>query len=242
MRDQLELLIALQEIDDRLRLFRREQQALPLRLKAPEREHGEACQELKSVQAEIDRNERQQHDLEMDLQSTQDALAKVQRKLREVKTNKEYSAVLTEIDAGKQRIGSVEDQLLQLMEHAEQKRQAKQLREQRVQVARDALQEQGHAVREATEVLDQEILAEQEKRRQTAVGLTAELLEAYEKLAAQHDRSVVVQLRDGTCGGCHLTVRPQLISEIRLQESLHTCPHCRLILLWQSECIQTESQ
>lgn len=242
MRDQLELLTALQELDDRLRLLRREQRALPLRLKAPEREHGEAYQELKSVQAEIDRNERQQHDLEMDLQSTQDALAKVQRKLREVKTNKEYSAVLAEIDAGNEHIGSVEDQLLQLMENAEQKRQARRLRERRVQVTYEALQQEGGAVKEASKALDQEILAEQEKRHQTAVGLRAELLERYEKLAAQHDSSVVVHLRDGTCGGCHLKVLPQLVSDIRLQESLHTCPHCRLILLWPNECVQTESQ
>jgi len=58
------------------------------------------------------------------------------------------------------------------------------------------------------------------------------LLEVYEKLAAQNDGSVVVHLKDGVCGGCHLKVQPQLVSEIRLQESLHTCPHCRLILLW----------
>lgn len=242
MRDQLELLTALQERDDRLRLLRREQEALPLRLKGPEREHGEACRELKSVQAEIDRNERQQHDLEMDLQSTQDALDKVQRKLREVKTNKEYSAVLSEIDAGNEHIGSVEDQLLQLMENAEQQRQAKQVQEQRVQVTYDALQDQGHAVKEASEALEQEILVEQEKRRQTAVGLNTELLERYEKLAMQHDSSVVVHLRDGTCGGCHLKVLPQLVSDIRLQESLHTCPHCRLILLWPNEYVQAESE
>ena len=242
MRDQLELLTALQELDDRLRLLRKQQEALPLRLKDPEREHGNACQELKSVQAEIDRNERQQHDLEMDLQSSQDALAKVQVKLREVKTNKEYSAVLAEIDAGQQHIGAVEDQLLQLMEHAEQKRQVKRLQEQQVQVTEDALREQGDAVKAAAEVLDQEILAEQEKRHHTVVGLKKELLRVYEKLAAHHDRSVVVHVRDGICGGCHLKVLPQLVSEIRLQESLHTCPHCRLILLWPSECLQTESQ
>ena len=242
MRDQLELLTALQEFDDRLRLLRREQEALPMRLKVPEREHGEACRTLKSIQAEIDRNERQQHDLEMDLQSTQDALDKVQRKLREVKTNKEYSAVLAEIDAGNEHIGSVEDQLLQLMENAEQKRQARKVQEEHVQVTYNALQEQGDAVSEASEALNQEILVEQERRRQTAVGLRAELLERYEKLAMQHDSSVVVHLRDGTCGGCHLKVLPQLVSDIRLRESLYTCPHCRLILLWPNESVQPESQ
>lgn len=232
MRGQLILLAALQKLDDRLRSLRREQQALPLQLEAPERAHHETCEELKAVQAEIDRNERRQHDLDLDLQNTQDALDKVQRKLREVKTNKEYSAVLAEIDAGRQQMACMEDQLLQLMEQAEQKRQAKRLQEQRVQAARDALQDQGHAVQQALEVLNQEILAEREKRRQTAVELNAELLEIYERLAGQHDGSVVVHLNDGVCGGCHLKVQPQLISEIRLQESLNTCPHCRLLLLW----------
>ena len=232
VRGQLALLTALQKLDDRLRLLRREQQALPLQLEAPERVHHEACEELESVQAEIACNERQQHNLELELQSTQDALDKVQRKLREVRTNKEYSAVLAEIDAGKQQMMSMEDRLLQLMEQAEQKRQAKRLQEQRVQAARDALREQGHAVEQASEVLTQEILAEREKRHRTVVGLDAELLGVYERLSSQNDGSVVVQLDDGVCGGCHLKIQPQLVSEIRLQESLHTCPHCRLILLW----------
>lgn len=232
MRSQLALLTNLQKFDDRLRSLRREQQALPLQLEAPERAHNEAREKLQTVQAEIKCNERQQHDLEMELQSTQDALDKGQIKLREVKTNREYGAVLAEIDAGKQRKVSMEDQLLQLMEQAEQKRRAKRLQEQRVQAAHDALQEQGRVVEHASEVLGQEIMAEREKRHETAVGLDIELLEVYEKLAAQNDGSVVVHLRDGVCGGCHLKVQPQLVSEIRLQESLHTCPHCRLILLW----------
>ncbi len=232
MRGQLVLLTALQKLDDRLRSLCRKHQALPLKLETPERAHNEACEELESVQAEIDRNERQQHDLEMGLQSAQDALDKVQHKLREVKTNKEYSAVLAEINAGKQQMMSMEDQLLQLMEQAEQKRQAKRLQEQRVRATHNVLQEQGHAVEQASEVLNQEILAEREKRRQTAVGLDAELLEVYERLSTQNGGSVVVHLKEGVCGGCHLKIQPQLVSEIRLQASLNTCPHCRLILLW----------
>jgi predicted nucleic acid-binding Zn-ribbon protein len=51
-------------------------------------------------------------------------------------------------------------------------------------------------------------------------------------VAAQHGGRVVAQLQDGVCSGCHLKVQPQLISEIRLQTQLFTCPHCRLMLLW----------
>ena len=240
MRGQLTLLTALQKLDDQLRSLHREQQALPRQLETPERAHHEACEALESMHAEINRNERQQHDLEMELQSTQDALDRIQRKLREVKTNKEYSAVLAEIDAGKQRMTCMEDQLLQLMEQAEQKRQTKRLQEQRVRATRDVLEEQGHAVEQASERLDQKILVEREKRHRTIVGLNADLLAVYEKLAAQNDGSVVVHLNDGVCGGCHLKVQPQLVSEIRLQAALHTCPYCRLMLLWPDEGAEAE--
>jgi predicted nucleic acid-binding Zn-ribbon protein len=76
------------------------------------------------------------------------------------------------------------------------------------------------------------MLAAQEQRQQTAAGLDAKLYGQYQKVAAQYSGRGVAQLQEGVCSGCHLKVPPQMISEIRLQMQLFTCPHCRLILLW----------
>ena len=232
MRDQFRLLLALQQMDDRLRAFALEEQQLPQRLQAYEAACAAARQQLAQQQAAIEQSERQQRAFERELVNHQEAIRKTQSKAHEVKTNKEYSAILAEIDAGKQRLETLEDQLLVLMETTDQQRQAYRGHEQQEHVAQQALVEQRHQIQQEHETLRRTIAAEQERRQQTVAGVEAKLYEQYQKVAAQHGGRSVAQLQDGVCSGCHLKVPPQIVSEIREQTQLFTCPHCRLVLLW----------
>ena len=232
MRDQFRFLLELQHVDDRLRALATEEQKLPQRLQ----EYATACtvarQQLAQQQAAIEQSERQQRTLERELVGHQDAIRKTQSKAHEVKTNKEYSAILAEIAQGKQRLEALEDQLLALMEETDQQRQASRVQEQRVQAALQELVEQQQQIQQAQALLQRDIADEQERRQITVTNLDVKLYEQYQKVAAQHGGRVVAQLQDGVCNGCYLKVQPQLISEMRLQTQLFTCPHCRLMLLW----------
>ena len=232
MRDQFRLLFELQHVDDCLRVLALEEHTLPQRLQAYEAACTTARQQLAQQQAAIEHSERQQRVLDRELASHQEALRKTQSKAHEVKTNKEYSAVLTEIESGKQRLEALEDQLLALMEATDQQRQAYRVQEQRVQAALQELAGQQRQLQQAQASLQRDMAGEQESRQQTVATLDAKLYEQYQKMAAQHGGRAVAQLQDGVCSGCHLKVQPQLISEIRLQTQLFTCPHCRLMLLW----------
>ena len=232
MREQFRFLLELQHVDDRLRALATEEQKLPQRLQGYEVACTEARQQLAQQHATIEQSERQQRTLEREFAGHQDALRKTQSKAREVKTNKEYSAILAEIALGKQRLEALEDQLLALMEATDQQRQACLVQEQRVQAVLQELAEQQRQVQQAQALLQRDLVAEQERRQHTVTGLDAKLYEQYQKVAAQHGGRVVAQLQDGVCNGCHLKVQPQLISEIRLQTQLFACPHCRLMLLW----------
>jgi hypothetical protein len=232
VRDQFRLLLALQQVDDRLRALALQEQQLPQRLQAYEAACAAARQQLVQQQATIEQSERQQRAFERELANHQEAIRKTQSKAHEVKTNKEYSAILAEIDVGKQRLETLEDQLLALMEATDQQRQAYHVYEQQEHVAQQAFVEQRHQIQQEHETLHRTVVAEQERRRQTVAGLEAKLYEQYQKVAAQHGGRGVAQLQDGVCSGCHLKVPPQLVSEIRLQTQLFTCPHCRLMLFW----------
>ena len=232
MRDQFRLLLELQQVDDRLRALALEEQHLPQRLQVYEVACTVARQRLVQQHAAIEQSERQQRAWERDLASHQEALRKTQSKAYEVKTNKEYSAILAEIDVGKQRLGALEDQFLALMEATDQQRQAYRAQAQQVQAALQELAAQTRHIDQEQETLRRAIVAEQERRQQTVAALEAKLYEQYQKVAAQHGGRVVAQLQDGVCSGCHLKVPPQLVSEIRLQTQLFTCPHCRLMLFW----------
>jgi uncharacterized protein len=232
VRDQLRFLLELQHVDDHLRVLAIEEQKLPQRLQGYEAACTQARQQLAQQQAAIEQSERQQRTLERELVGHQDALRKTQSKAHEVKTNKEYSAILAEIALGQQRLGALEDQLLVLMEATDQQRQASQVQEQRVQAALQELAEQQRQIQQEQALLQRDLAAAQEHRQQTVTHLDAKLYGQYQKVAAQHGGRGVAQLQDNVCSGCHLKVQPQLISEIRLQTQLFACPHCRLMLLW----------
>jgi uncharacterized protein len=232
VRDQFQLLLALQQVDDRLRALALEEQQLPQRLQAYETACVAARQQLLQQQAAIEQSERQQRAFERELANHQEAIRKTQSKTHEVKTNKEYSAILAEIDAGKQRLEALEDQLLALMEATDHQRQVYSAHAQQEQGAQQALVEQRRQIQQAQETLRRSMLAEQGRRQQMMAGLEAKLYGQYQKVAAQHDGRGVAQLQEGVCSGCHLKVPPQMISEIRLQTQVFPCPHCRLLLLW----------
>jgi hypothetical protein len=235
VRRQFSLLAELQRLDDRLRALQDEQHNLPQQLRSYELACTEARQELARLRADIEQTERQRRTLERELDSLQVRLEKTQHKLREVKTNKEYSAVLAEIDTGKQHIAALEDQILDLMEVTEQGRQAYRLQEQRVQEAVQALAEQEKHIKQTHAELARQIAAGEGERQRLLVDLDANLYTTYQRLAAQRNGQAVVVVQNATCEGCHLKIQPQLVSEVRQQAKLITCPHCQRILLWPAE-------
>lgn len=235
MDNQFVLLMELQRLDERLRALHVEQQQLPQQLQPYETACTAAQQALIQLQQGIALSERQRRTLERELDSLQAHLAKTQSKLPDVKTNKEYSAILVEIDTGKQRIAALEDQVLDLMERIEQYRQDYHDHEQRLQSARDELDNQGRRVQHDQEALAERIAVGETKRQQLVHNLEAQLYAMYQRLATLRHGQAVVYMQDGTCGGCYLKVQPQLVSEIRRQEKLIVCPHCQRMLLWPTE-------
>ena len=231
--EQFRLLDDLQQIDVKLETFAGAQQRLPEKLQPYEQACVEARDHLAHAQAEVEQAERERRTLERELEIDQERLIRTQNRLREIKTNKEYSAVLVEIDSSKQRILELEDRVLNLMETVEQQRRLCQDYEQQVQAAVQELERQGQLVEDEQRSLAQQITVVDAERTKLVTTLDADLYSTYQRIAARHGGGLAaVHVVDGACEGCHLRVRPQLVSEIRRQETIVTCPHCQRVLLW----------
>jgi predicted nucleic acid-binding Zn-ribbon protein len=232
MDHQFVLLMALQRLDEQLRALHVAHRDLPQQLQPYEMACGAAEQAITHLQEDMTLSERQRRALERELDSLQAHLHKTQSKLHEVKTNKEYSAVLAEINIGKQRIAVLEDQVLELMELTEQHGQNYVQQERQLQEVRQALLDEGRRVQHDQAALAERIAVEETKRQQIVDNLDTQLYALYQKIAPQRHGQAVVYIQDGTCGGCYLKVQPQLISEIRRQDKILACPHCQRLLLW----------
>ncbi|ETX01503.1 MAG: hypothetical protein ETSY1_07145 [Candidatus Entotheonella factor] len=216
-----------------MRVLEVEKQELPKQLHSYQQACHQVREELTSAQSDIEEAERRRRALEREIDTDNDRLIKAQNRLREVKTNREYSAALAEIDAGKQRVRQLEDQVLELMEGAEQQQEVSQSCEQRLQDVARQLAEQERQVSEAQDALSEDIASHDHERDELLLRIQPDFYTAYQQAARRTGGVAVVEvMTDETCGGCYLRIRPQLISDVRKQENLVLCPHCKRILLW----------
>ena len=52
----------------------------------------------------------------------------------------------------------------------------------------------------------------------------------YELMLKSRGKSALSPLLGKTCGECHLSLRPQLINEVKLQKDIACCEYCSRIL------------
>jgi len=171
---------------------------------------------------------------EKDLEVIAGKRTKQEGRLYEVKTNKEYSAVLLEIEETKQEKGQTEEEILALMELGERlavdvRESEKQLKTREEQGARDEA-----TMREKLRALEAELATVREERNARAKDLPRNVLSDYERiLKAKAGLAIASVSSTAFCGGCRVSIRPQAIQELRQATGLMLCENCGRYLYWQ---------
>ena len=177
-------------------------------------------------------NLKERKDLEVEIKSIQEKIAKHKDQLYQMKTNEQYRAMVKEIEGEEADIGKIEDKILEKMVEAEEIQKL---------VQEAAARLDGEKARVAAEIkgLENERQKHQEerghlqdRRKEVAATLTASVLELYERIRTYRALPAVAQVRDGLCMACNVRLRPQWYNEIRLSESVMVCENCSRILYY----------
>jgi uncharacterized protein len=239
---QLNLLMKLQEVELAVKQVEAVIAAKPHELDPLMHVLDETRTSATNHRKDLDTLDRQRRQLESAITEEQNNLQKAQRKLLEVKTNKEYAAMLAEIEAFKQKISGHEDAVLHIMERTDLSKQELQVLDRQVKEAEQALTE-GRRRNDLELSALQNTLAEQQRvREETALQLERPVMELYGRLLNGRKGLAVVGIKNGTCQGCFLSLPPQLVQEVRRQDRILTCSHCQRILIWSGETVHTPSE
>lgn len=144
---------------------------------------------------------------------------------------RETEHMRNEVEMLRRNIGSMEDEVLALMERREAQEQAvAQIAEERDAAAASKAELEA-AIAAQWKDIDREI-ARHEARKADIVPLIPEdLLELYEDLRSGSERTAVGRLsEDGTCGVCHLKLSRAEVAEATRSDPPR-CMHCRRILV-----------
>src|SRR5438045_9340552 len=118
---ELNTLIELQAFDSRIATLETDAARLPKQIEAIQASLAEARKTVDAFKAKMDQTRKDLRAKEKDLEVHAAKRAKEEARLYEVKTNKEYSAVLLEIEEAKQIKAKPEEEILGLMEMQERR-------------------------------------------------------------------------------------------------------------------------
>ena len=230
---QLKTLIDLQGVDTRIAAHEAEAARLPKEIAAIHAEIETAKKDVDAGKARLDATKKDQRTREKDLEVVQAKRSKTEGRLYEVKTNKEYSAVLAEIEEIKQEKGRVEEEILVLMESQERLTADIKDAEARFKARETQGKQEEAALQEKLRAVEADLALVRTERAELARQLPAPVLADYDKLLKARGGLALAQvMKPNLCGGCRMTVTPQRLQELRAQSALLPCESCGRYLYW----------
>src|SRR5947199_3179866 len=240
MSQNLQTILELQQALSQLRDAEQRLHGIPDWMRELHEEHEIRKAEIESLEAAAAEAARERRTAEAAVQDSQEKLKKYQQQINKVSTQREYGALLQEIDTVKGQISTGEEQALSSLDSAEK------------------AQTELETLRESFREIEERYAAEQTRWEAEKPGIARQVEELRSRLATlrqQLPRNVVAQFerilerypsgavapvriierpgqkqREWHCAACNYRVRPQVVVEIRNGGSLIQCESCKRIL------------
>ena len=176
-----------------------------------------------AVQKEIDRKE-------LDLNTNEGEITKYNVQLNSIKTNREYSALVSEIGSKKADMSILEDEILNTMSRLEIANQDYEKATECLRNEEESLKDLINSVDAEIKETDNEIEKIKNEQKKYIDLLDEYSLKHYNRLANIRGGKAVVSVIGNVCGGCFMNVTTQTINELMGGDDLVFCLSCSRIL------------
>jgi predicted nucleic acid-binding Zn-ribbon protein len=231
----LERLIRLQELCLAIEEQVKKLSSIPGRIQDLEQSLARHRADLAKTRDELAELQKNRRKLEGDLQAVEARIGKYQGQLMEVKTNKEYTAMLHEIEAVKEERGGIETRILQSMDAAETVEAS--IRQKEAALAGEQQRVAGGLVLLKGE--EQEASSRKESlegdRARVEADLPPDLVSEFTRVSRGRGGVAVTRVIDGLCQGCSVRIQPRVVQQIRRNEGILRCDSCKRFLYYIEE-------
>jgi len=230
----LQRLQELQVLDSRVAGLERKLEAIPIRIHGIRDGLQQAKASVDAIRTKLDgaRKDIRTKEKELEYQAAQ--RKKLEAKLYEVKTNKEYSAALAEIESAKVEKDRIEEEILALMELQERLGREAVEADTRLRPQEAEAKVQEAAAAEELRALEVDVEAARSERETVVRDVPRDLLAQYGRLLkGRGGLAVALVGSNGICSGCRVTLTPQRFNEVRQSSLILVCENCGRFLYYQ---------
>ena len=242
MKAELEKLIALQNLDTSIRKLEKELEAIPERRAAIEGEFDRRAFEIKALESRRDEARHTRARLENEVLEQKTRAERAERNLMSSKKQDEYTAAIREADAARKQISALETQILEQMETLEQSEAALKERADEIATLNSDREARLKLFDEETRAQSELLAAQRVEREQVFANLPSSMSGMYSRIRARiRDGVAVAEARNRSCTACFMSLRPQVMAEIRRGEEVLTCDNCGRILYFVADSLQSDT-
>lgn len=230
MQNQLNLLKDLQEIDQEISSIESTRQGYRDELSAFESNAERVQSMLDQLGDEIALLKQAEAQLQQELLKERDNVNRVEARLPEIQTQKEYVAVLKEIDVAKKSNKELEDQLQAKLQEIETLDTDRKEKETELAAIKENSEARGTELKTLLSESEDVLQKRTQTRDSVAADLPATLLRKYQTLFKRRAGLALALAHNGACLGCNMALPPQQYNKLLKVSELQTCPHCNRIL------------
>jgi uncharacterized protein len=232
--NNLQTLIRLQELDLQTSQLETKVQGVPAELSALERDLASNKKKLEDVQAGVESSRRERRRLEAEVEDLRQKLSRYKTQLMEVKTNEAYQAMLEEIEFCERKIQEKEDQVLEEMVATDEWKEQIRASEKEFEEKQKAFQARKAELETFARESEAQLEQMRSEREEVKARIPSELADLYVRIASARNGLAIVGVKDASCEGCHVRLRPQLYAEVRTNQRIITCENCNRVLYYAS--------
>jgi uncharacterized protein len=235
VKDQLAKLVQLQNIDINIYKFNEEINEFPKTIDTLSAIFEEKKKAVQLIEDKIKDSLKRRKEKELEMAVKEESIKKQTNQLGLLKTNKEYQAMLKEIEGAKADCSVFEDVILKFMDEVDSLKNDLEKEKVKFQEEEKSFSSEKVRINARIQDIEKEIKSLETKRLEITPHIDKKILSAYERILKNKDGLAIVSVKNNACQGCFMNVTAQVINEIKMFERITVCEMCARILYIEDE-------
>jgi len=210
-----EKLIRLQEIDSEIHKAGLFLESIPPLIESIDKKIAESTELAAAAKDKMVRSQKKRRELEAEMKDLKTQIGKYKRQTNEVKTNKEYAALLKEIEDSERKVDSLEEAFISEMLLEDDIQKEIRAANQKLAEAQDKLTREKEQVFLKKQEAEANVAFLESQKESLLPQLPKEQVSLYRRLLANKGGSALSPVTDDYCSICHMRVRPQVLNELK---------------------------
>ena len=229
MEQELKTVYEAQKIDMQIIENERKLASTPKKIEKMDSDIKSMHEKVSKEKEILEEFEKERKRKEKELELEKEKIKKFESRLYEVKTNKEYQALLKEIETAKQANDKEEEEIIEIMVKIEDLKKDFESTSKLLKEKEKVAEVEKKKLLSEMDLVDKTINELKQQRDNLLSVVNKTLRETYNMLISRRGGMAVVNVKNGVCLGCFMNIPPQLVIEVTKNNRHILCPSCNRI-------------